>query len=141
MSETKTAKIERVVSVREYEGQYGKTFYFNLELDNGDIGSIGKKKADALKEGDVLTYTLEETERGNKIKEALQNGFQGGGRGFAGASRGANESFALSYAKDTVCALIAAGHTPESLTSIQIAETTCKVADIFKKWLDDNKSL
>lgn len=139
MNELKTAKIERVVSVREYEGQYGKTFYFNLELDNGDIGSIGKKKQDALKEGDSLTYTLEETEKGNKLKEVQQNGFSGG-RNFGGTSRGGNESFALSYAKDTICSMISANHLPETVTSTQIADVTCKIADRYLEWLNANKS-
>jgi hypothetical protein len=97
----KTAKVKEVLSVREWTGQHGTIYFHKIELDNGDIGDIGKKVRDGIKPGDTLTYTIEQTEHGNRIK-AVQpqgNGFRGGGK-----SSGSPASFALSYAKDLMIA-------------------------------------
>jgi hypothetical protein len=69
MSETKTAKILEVQNVREWTGQNGTLFFHKLVLDNGDRGDLAKKSRDAVKAGDSLTYTIEVTDRGNRIKE------------------------------------------------------------------------
>lgn len=134
MSET-TAKIEEIITVREYDGQNGKVWYYKLAMDNGEVGEIGKKKPDAFKVGDSLTYTVEAGQYGNKFK-AVQNGNGFQGRG--GGSRGGNESFALSYSKDYHVALIASGKTGEA-TAEQITASILKTADKFKAWLDANK--
>lgn len=141
MSDIKTATIDYIDSVRPYEGQYGKTYYFQLSMSNGDTGSIGKKKEDALKIGDSLTYTLEEGERGNKIKEVQQTGYSGGFNGDGKTTqKSGNESFALSYSKDVICAMVQSGRIPETATSAQITDTILATANKFKDWLNENKS-
>lgn len=139
MSDTKTAKIQNITK-KEFNDQY-KNWSYALVLDNEDSGFLSCKKE--FSGGEEIEYTIETAiskagKEYHKIKLATANGYSG--RGYAASARGANESFALSYAKDEVCAMIAAGLVPESLTTIQIAETTCKMAAIFKQWLDDNKS-
>lgn len=135
---TKTAKIEDILNVRKWNGQNGVVYYFDILLDNHDRGSIGKKSKESLKVGDTLVYLLEEGEKGNKIKEFKENGFSGGFQGNRGATRGGNESFALSYAKDIVVAMIAKKATLDK-TPAELAEYTMTMADKFKHWLDEHK--
>lgn len=74
-----TAKITKMQFKNEWESPQGGTiFYHNIELDNGDKGSIGakKKEPDFLAVGSELEYTLQESDKGNKIKRVQQ---QGGG--------------------------------------------------------------
>ncbi len=97
MSE-KTAKVTGILECRKYDGQNGTIYYHKLELDNGEVGTIGKKKENAFKIGDSLTYTSEESQYGLKFK-AVQSGGFGGGK-----SSGSPASFALSYAKDLMIA-------------------------------------
>ena len=134
----KTSKVKNVKGVREYDGQNGKVFYFQIEMENEDSGSIGKKKADAIKVGDELTYELEVTDKGNKIKPVQSgNGFGGG---LAKALPQAKDaSFSLSYAKDLIIALIESGDLPEeSRNADGLVKSTLWVADRFNKWLKDN---
>ena len=142
MSGAKTAVIEDILGTREWDGPNGKVFYFDVLMDNEDRGSIGKKSNTALKVGDSLTYTLEVGERGNKIKEFKEGGFNGGYNGNGGKpqSRGGNESFSLSYAKDVVCSMLANGYVAKDKNSSQITEVTLAIADKFNNWLNENKS-
>lgn len=136
MSE-KTSTIKEVMNVREWTGDRGTVFYFQLEMDNGDIGNIGKKSKDALKVGDSLTYTIEETDKGNKFKPVQQNSFNGGG--FKGQPQSKDSSFALSYAKDVTVAMISKDLIPaERMNSTDIAKGTIHIANEFLKWLKEN---
>mgnify|MGYP003409221262 CR=1 FL=1 len=58
-----TSTIKEVLNVREWSGDKGTFYYFQLEMDNGDLGTIGKKSKDALKAGDSLTYEIEVTDK------------------------------------------------------------------------------
>lgn len=140
MSE-KTAKINAILSCRDVNTQNGLIYYYKLEMDNGEVGEIGKKKPDAFKAGDSLTYTSEETQYGLKFK-AVQNGSFGGGFNgrAAGSMRGGNESFALSYSKDVICAMIQAGMLPKDVSSADIAKATMATADKFLEWMNEHKS-
>ncbi len=99
MSEQKTAKVTGVLECRKWDGPNGTLYFHKIELDNGEVGTIGKKKENAFNIGDSLTYTSEESQYGLKFKAAQQgNGFGGG------KSSGSPASFALSYAKDVMVA-------------------------------------
>lgn len=135
MSET-TAKVEEIISVREYDGQNGKVWYYKLAMDNGEVGEIGKKKPDFFKVGDSLTYTIESGQYGNKFK-AVQNGngFSGGGKSFVKANEADKyPSFALAYAKDIVVAY------NDRVPPEQAADATIKLANKFLDWLNAHKS-
>lgn len=103
----KKAKITRAVFISEWSNpQGGNVYYHEIELDNGDKGQIGsKEKMPAkLNPGQELTYTIETTSRGNKIKAV-----QGGAPPFKGGKpqRDPKEqmiSFAAAYTKDLVVA-------------------------------------
>jgi hypothetical protein len=98
----KKAKIVRVVFKNEWAGPKGSVYYHDIELDNGDKGSIGsKEKMPAkLNPGSELTYTID----AGKIKAAqAQGGFNGGGK------KGPDPKvqivgFAMAYTKDLVVA-------------------------------------
>lgn len=98
----KKAKITRTVFKNEWKGQNGSVFYHDIELDNGDKGSIGAKEQmpAKLNPGQELTYTIDN----GKIKAvAPANNFGGGGR------KGPDPktqmiAFAMSYTKDLVVA-------------------------------------
>jgi hypothetical protein len=96
----KTAKITRVVFKNEYNGQHGKVFYHDVELDNGDKGSIGCKDKEPtwLNPNQELCYTLDN----GKIKKVQpQNGSGGGKKPFVPVDpRIQFISFSMSYAKD-----------------------------------------
>lgn len=74
MSE-KTSKIKSIGSPTEYKNDKGTFYYFKIELENSDSGSIGSKEnpPEWLAVGKELTYTLEETPQGNKIKKVNPN--------------------------------------------------------------------
>jgi hypothetical protein len=98
----KTATITRTVFKNEYTGQHGKVYYHDIELDNGDKGSIGAKDKEPskLNPGQSLTYTLEVTDKGTKIKAvSAKPSFNGGGK-FQQDPRVQFISFSMSYAKD-----------------------------------------
>lgn len=105
----KKAKITRAVFKNEWAGQNGTVYYHDVEMDNGDKGSIGsKEKMPAkLNPGQELTYTIEPDPRGGfKIKAV--NAPAGGG--FKGSPRPQIDprvqmiSFAMAYTKDLVVA-------------------------------------
>lgn len=102
----KKAKIIRTVFVSEWNNpQGGQVYYHEIELDNGDSGQIGsKEKMPAkLNPGSELTYTIESTSRGNKIKAVVVQTTQGFKR-TAPEPRVQMISFTASYVKDLVIA-------------------------------------
>lgn len=130
----KTAKIQTIKGTRKWDGPNGTVYYFDVLMDNGDTGSIGKKSDSALKEGDQLTYELEESERGNKIKPVVENNFRGGGGFQKQPSNPA--SFALSYAKDLAVANINKSDKPLEMDSL--ATKVIATAEKFNNWLKEN---
>lgn len=100
----KKAKITRTTFKNEWTGTNGVVYYHDIELDNGDKGSIGsKEKMPAkLNPGQELTYTIDN----GKIKAV--NAQQG--VGFAGGGKKGPDpkvqvvAFAMSYTKDLVVA-------------------------------------
>jgi hypothetical protein len=101
----KKAKITRAVFKNEWTGNGNTVYYHDIELDNGDKGSIGsKEKMPAkLNPGNELTYTIDN----GKIKDVNA---QVGGGGFAGGGKKGPDpkvqivGFAMSYTKDLVVA-------------------------------------
>lgn len=105
----KKGKITRTVFVSEWSNpQGGQVYYHEIELDNGDKGQIGsKEKMPAkLNPGNELTYTIEASSRGNKIKAVSHA--QGGGFSRTGKPpidpRAQFIGFSAAYAKDLVVA-------------------------------------
>jgi len=107
METTKTAKITRTTFVSEWMSPQGsQVYYHSIELDNGDLGQIGSKEKmpEKLNPGHELTYTIEATSRGNKIKAVTENkGFKPGGRPTVDP-RAQFIGFANAHAKDLVVA-------------------------------------
>lgn len=102
----KKARITRTVFVSEWSNpQGGNVYYHEVELDNGDKGQIGsKEKMPAkLNPGQELTYTIEVTSRGNKIK-AVQGDKQFGAKKPQIDPKVQMISFAAAYTKDLVVA-------------------------------------
>lgn len=93
----KTAKVTEVNGCRRWDGNNGTVWYHSIVLDNGDVGSIGKKQENAINVGDELTYEI----NGDRIKAVMP---QGTGFGKSGGKQGSPASFALSYAKDVMVA-------------------------------------
>lgn len=63
----KTSKIKTVVSSKPFTNNYGTTIYHNLEMENGDKISIGKKTEQKV--GWELTYSIvDEGQEYNKAK-------------------------------------------------------------------------
>ncbi len=104
----KTAKITRTTFVSEWMSPQGsQVYYHSIELDNGDSGQIGsKEKMPAkLNPGSELTYTIETTTRGNKIKAVVAGAPAGGFKGRSMPEpRIQMISFAAAYTKDLVVA-------------------------------------
>lgn len=101
----KKAKITRTIFVSEWSNpQGGQVYYHEIELDNGDKGQIGSKEKmpDKLNPGSELTYVIESTPRGNKIK-AVSSSFNRGGKPTVDP-RAQFIGFVHAYAKDLVVA-------------------------------------
>jgi hypothetical protein len=136
MSEVKTAKVTGILQCKPWNGPKGTVYFHKIELDNGEVGEIGKKAENAFKIGDSVTYTSEQTEYGLKFKAVQENnGFRGGN---GGGSRGSSASFALSYSKDLMCSMVAAGKTAD-LKAAEIADATMVVAAKFTNWLKEHE--
>lgn len=69
-----TSKIKEIISVKEWDGQYGKMYSYSLHMENWEYPKINKTKKDAFKVWDELTY--EEIEPWKKWKEVKQNTFK-----------------------------------------------------------------
>ena len=147
----KTSRIEDILNINRKENAYGVTFYYDLVLENGDRGSVGKKSDDAFRVGQQFTYTAEEGPFGLRFKEFREQFGNGNGGGWQPKAQGApqavqvqprqaddrNRSFALAYAKDVVVALVSANGG--AINSEQAASATLRVADRFLEWLSDGK--
>lgn len=137
----KTDKVKSILGIKPFESQHGGTiFYHKLEMESGLIGEIGKKKENAFRVGDSLTFTVEETSFGMKFKEVKEFGGGGsfGGSGGSRNTQGSARSFALSYAKDVSDALIQAGYYGSYSEEINqlITQDTLIRADAFLEWLE-----
>lgn len=128
----KTDKVKSILGVKPFESQHGTIWYHSLEMESGLVGEIGKKKENAFRVGDSLTFTVEETSFGKKFKEVKE--FGGGGFGGGGAS---NKSFSdprtmlLAYSKDIEVALIGQGAVPDDMVASILDR-----ADRFVEWLE-----
>lgn len=130
MSEQKESKIKAILgNPREYKGEKNTTWYFTVEMENGDKGQIGKNKPDALNVGDTLRYTLEENSKGYMNLREVREGKFGGG-GFRGTAAPSPASIALTVAKDLVVANITASGKPLEMNEALAAKTTA-MADRF----------
>lgn len=135
MSEERTAKVRNIENIRKWAGPHGTIWFHEIMLDNGDQGSIGKKKENGIAVGDEITYTIEASEHGNKIKQVFNpeaNGVSGGQR----SSRGSSASFALSYAKDV---MVAAMPFHQEISTNQMIEATLVAATKFNNWMKENE--
>lgn len=66
----KTAKVTEIVKVNEWKWPNGIIYYINMKLDNNETINLGKKKSDAFKVWDVVTYeVVEEGKKRKEIKE------------------------------------------------------------------------
>jgi hypothetical protein len=125
----KTATITRTVFKNEWNNpKGGQIFYHDIELDNGDKGSIGSKEKEPAKlnPGQSLTYTLEN----GKIKAVQPQSAMGGFK----KQPANNASFAMAYAKDVVIGSWNE-HSPKKLTS----EELFKIADKMFAWMEEKK--
>lgn len=68
----KTSKIKKIVSCHSFDGQYGTSWDYKIELENWDTGSLIKKTENAVKEWDELTYEIKETDYWPRIREVKQ---------------------------------------------------------------------
>ncbi len=126
----KTSKVATVSQPTEKTGWYN----FTINFDNGDKGVYGVKSPTQSKfiVGQEITYLLEETQYGNKVKPASNgtSSFKPGG--FKAPAN--NSSFALSYAKDVVIGSWIES-SPKKLTS----EDLFKIADSMYNWMEGKK--
>lgn len=99
----KKARILECKFIKEWTGDKGTVFYHELKLDNGDHGQIGSKERlpDKIAVGQELTYTIEESSYGNKIKAVTEGKQQWAGRKQP-EPKIQMISFAMAYTKDLV---------------------------------------
>lgn len=112
----KTSKITRSVFKTDFESKYGKMYNHLITCENGDTGTVvsKEKEPEKLNPGKEITYTIEETDYGFKLKlvTAKQEGQQGGWQGNKKPAsnwqpadpRIQNIGFAMAYAKDLAVA-------------------------------------
>lgn len=130
----KESKIKEILSVKPYDGQHGRTYYFTVEMENGDKGSgLGRKSEDGLKVGDLIKYTVDDSKGYVQFKEVKENRF--GGRG---ATSQSPAFVALTLATDIVTANIQASGKPLEMNK-GLATKTTTMADEFLTWLKANQ--
>lgn len=70
----KTAKITEITGTREWtKWEHWPVFYISMKLDNDETITLGKKKADAFKVWDTVSY---EENGENRWKEVKENTFK-----------------------------------------------------------------
>lgn len=72
----KTAKIEKIMEVKERTWDYWTTYYISLKMDNWDMITLGKKSKDAFKEWDTVSYESYQKDWKIKYKEVKENNFR-----------------------------------------------------------------
>lgn len=73
----KTWKIIEIQSVNEFTNDYWTTYYFKMKMDNWEVISIWKKRKDAFKLGDTVTYEEYTSSKGKQAwREAKENNFK-----------------------------------------------------------------
>lgn len=101
--EQKTSKVKSLGETREFNGKNGTMYSIKVYMDNGDEWEIVKKTVWGVKPGDELTYTIEDTQYGKKIKLVATE--FGGGKKFAPRNTKFDYiGFSMAYAKDLVVA-------------------------------------
>jgi hypothetical protein len=117
--------------LKEWVGKDGKTGkIYDVVFTDGSKGQSFAEIPNGTSKDD-----LEVTPNGNypdKIKMKAKNGFAGGGRPKAG-----NESFALSYSKDLVIAMLP--KMEKQLTSGELTKVVLATAEVFYTWLETKK--
>jgi hypothetical protein len=92
---------------RQWDGPKGTIYYINVMLEGHQKAvSIGKKSPNALKAGDTVYGEITETQYDTDKFTAGQN--PGGGGGYAKKPQD-NTTMYVSYAKDILVAMLAAG--------------------------------
>ena len=125
-----TVTVTKCQKLKEWNGKP----IFQVELSNGAIGESFNVEIPIGTPDNQLTFTPNPP-YSDKVKWNRPNT---GGGGFAkGGSRGGNESFSASYAKDIVCARIAAGNP--YVTTNEIAQEVINIAERIYVWLETKK--
>lgn len=133
MSQETTAKVVELLNKRKWDGPNGTIYYQTVKMDNGDVGSIGKKKEDHFRVGDSITYTKEQRGEYTDFKEVRSNNFSGAGGGSRAASGKSNAQLALECATSVFLERnkINASQAPAS----EIADGITVLAEKFHTWL------
>jgi hypothetical protein len=116
--------------LKDWTGKDGKTGkIYDVLFSDGSKGQSFAEISNGTSKDD-----LEITPNGNypdKVKAKAKNGFAGGGK-----PKG-NESFAISYSKDLVIAMMPKMQVQP--TSTELAKVIITVADTFYNWLETKK--
>lgn len=136
---TFTSKVASVTDTKEWGEGDRKTIYHNLVMENGDKINIGKKKN--LQPGDTISYEVTEVGQQEYCKSKSWNPDYNNNGGQNNSSpqktSGSQQaSFALSYAKDSICTHgLPTGTEP---TIDNIAGAIHGLADKHLEWLNEN---
>jgi len=117
-----------------FSTETGDLFPHFLKLNDGLEGFVFKKSANAIDVGYEGVFEVKkQNKNGENILREIKD-FVAGGGGFKPKKQaGSNASFALSYAKDFVIALVDQGKILHPTYQDVLTN-----ADAFKKWLDNN---
>lgn len=140
----KTSKVTQLIQVldpqsgqpKTYSGDYGLMYFHKISFENGDVGEYMHKESEQKKFtfNEVTDYEFiprlkpEYADRIKPVQKEFNSGFKTNGK------PSNNRSFALSYAKDIVVALIEQGSKTIS------PNKTIEIANTFVKWLDEQPS-
>jgi hypothetical protein len=67
------SKVKEIKTVKEFNGDRGSTWYFTVEMENGDKGQIARKSEAGLKVGQEVTYELDNSGRYMTLREPKPN--------------------------------------------------------------------
>ena len=109
--ELKTSQIKSSVFKNEYNGANGTIYYHDLELSNGDKGSVGKKvkNHESIAVGKDFTYELTDGKFKHITQPQGQNTYTNSGNKKSFYQKPIEvelASYSMSYAKDLVIAKV-----------------------------------
>lgn len=125
-----TSKIKIIHGVNPWKADNGTVFYHDLEMENGDRGSIWKKKENAFTVWQELTYELVDTANWKKRIKEERKEFPRWWYQKSYPAKNYNAEFAM------VALQCAIKHNPSAQQAGQVMNT----ADTMFVWLK-NKSL
>lgn len=136
--EIKTSKVKEIKgSPRRFERDNQITYFFTVEMENGDRGDIAKSNIDDLKVGAELKYMVTTNPKGYAVLKEFRERPNRSGGGYARTASQSNAALSLSLAVQLAVANIGKSNEPLKLDAALGGRIT-SMAEHLHIWLKEN---